>query len=202
MMRSSISLVLLVAVGMTALHGCGGDEPTPTNPDPNPGTTNIAVHSGVKLSAQANTIYGNLYDADSDTSYRIQFYGTRRSEIEFLYYYDPDSSAFILASPNATQLKTVGNYFAYISSQDGAHASNLKTLTGVTAAQFDALKDSTALKTMVAGGGTAGSNVVTIAANSVVSFTTSAGKAGVLKVVEFNGNQAASSMTIDVKTLR
>jgi hypothetical protein len=200
MSNSSIANLVGIVICMVVLAGCKSDSTTPAGPSQQ--TTNLTVHTGVNLSAQASTVYGNLYDADRDTTYRIQFYSSRRSEIEFLYYFNPDSSAFMLASPDAPELKTVGNYFAYISSQTGAHSSNLIKLVNVTAAQFDALNDSTALKNMIAVSSSSGRPLVTIAANSVVAFTSSEGKVGLLKVVEFNGNEAASSMKINVKMVK
>lgn len=183
-----------------ALAGCS-DEPTSSNNNNNNNTqTNLRVLESRKLSAQASTISDHLYDVDTDSSYRIQFYSTQKAGIELLYFYSSTDN-WVLASPDLEDLTGVANFFGYINTSNmvGAHETRMKKLTNFTAAQFDALKDSTQLRTAVEAGGAGAPKVTNLAVNDVISFNTSAGKIGLLKVVSFWGSSAASEVTFTVK---
>lgn len=183
-----------------ALAGCS-DEPTSSNNNNNNNNqSNLRVLDSRKLSAQASTVSDHLYDVDTDSSYRINFYSTQKARIELIYFYS-SADKWVLASPDLDELTGVANFGGYITSSNmtGAHETRLKKLTNFTAAQFDALNDSTQLRTAVEAGGAGAPKVTNLAENDIISFNTSGGKIGLLKVVSFWGSSAASELTFTVK---
>ncbi len=188
------AMVLATAI----ISGCSDDDGVPVAPGT---TSNIVTHADVKLSAQGNTIYGNLYDADRDSTFRVQFYGRERALTELIYFYDVTDGS-VLASPVLPKLTSVMNYSGYITGDKGvgAHSSRLKKLDNFTAGQFDALTDSTALKGAYLSVNTTDDQVTNLAPNDVVGFLTSEGRMALLKVVSIDGNGGASSITFTVKT--
>gem|GEM_PF-6717285 len=188
-----------MVLATTIIAGCSDDDTVPVEPT----TSNILTHTNVNLAAQGNTVYGNLYDADRDSTFRVQFYGRERALAELIYFYDTADKS-VLASPALPKLTSVMNYSGYISGDlmVGAHSSRLKKLTAFTAAQFDALNDSTALKSAYLSVNTSDDQVTNLAPNDVIGFLTSTGRTALLKVVSIDGNGGASSINFTVKTER
>jgi hypothetical protein len=180
---AALAIALLVV-------GCGSDPSNPGNPAVT--TPNLVTHAGVRLSSQGETAarppYRNMYDADRDTSYWMQYYVDRKGETELIYYISPlDTVSF--ASPDLPDLLYVSNYYTgwvNRTNQGGAHSSHLKKLN-MSAAQFDALADSAALKGAYLSVSSADSRVGRLHVGDVVGFLTSEGRTAALRIDQLNG---------------
>jgi hypothetical protein len=195
-MKQTLLLALVALVIPILVAGCGSDPSNPGDPSNsgNPAVTvpNLVTHAGIKLSSQgetpARTPYRNMYDADRDTSYWIQYYVNRKTETELIYYIAPlDTVSF--ASPDLPDLIFVSNYYTgWFNRKDleGGYSSHLKKLN-MSAAQFDALGDSVALKAAYLSVSSADSKVGRLHVGDVVGFLTSEGRTAALKIDQLNG---------------
>ncbi|MEO5928387.1 MAG: hypothetical protein ABIR47_00505 [Candidatus Kapaibacterium sp.] len=196
--------VILLAVGILFV-GCSSDPASGTD-NPSNTTVNVKVMKDVKISAQASTISGNLYDVEKDSAYRMNFYSTKKTEIDFIYYYgsgNGDNAAIV--SPDYEVLSNgsiAGNYSGYAtpSARVGANVTQFKKLAGFTVAQFDAVNDSAAIATAYTGGGTADNKASNLIVGDVVAFRTANGTDGLFKVTDFFTQNAAGYVTITIKT--
>jgi hypothetical protein len=197
-----ISLHRISALAFLALllfAGCSSNDPDPVDPgDTTP--SNLTSYTARSLSSQGSTVYGHLYDADLDSTYRINFYSTKNDQLELIYFWDSNDSC-VLASPDLGDLTSVMNFSGYITHHNitDANTTHLKRLSSVTASQFDALKDTTQLKAFYNQVSTSASKVTHVAVNDVIGFDTSEDRIGLLKVLSFSGSGGASSITFAVK---
>jgi hypothetical protein len=191
---------LLMLATLTA-GGCSDDPASNNN-----GPVNVRVLSGVKLSAQASTVYGHLYDVEKDSLYPMNLYTSKKLEIDLIYYYgssDGDRAAIVTPDYDSLSVGSVGgNYSGYVTdhARVGANVTLFKKLPSFTTAQFDAVNDSATIATAYANGGNYNYKAAELKVGDVVAFRTFDNTDGLFKVTDISSESAAGYITITVKT--
>jgi hypothetical protein len=203
----SRSAAVALALGLiSSITGCSSDPASTNDPGNTDTTSTVRVVDNVKISAQASTYVGNYYDVEKDSSYAMSKYSSKKTEIDFVYYYGSSSGGDLAAivSPDNDILSKgsiSGNYSGYATdaARVGANHTEFRKLATFTAAQFDALKDSASITAAFAGGGTSADKAVELATGNVVAFKTASGTVGLFKVKDISSESAAGYITLTVK---
>jgi hypothetical protein len=200
-----LPLVLLVSV---ILGACSSE---PTSSGGNVDTTGsyyVRTLTGIEISAQASTVSGNLYDVEADSLYPMYRYSSKKSLIDFIYYYaSSNGDLAAIVSPDYDVLSNgsvSGNYSGYITDADriGANSTEFRKLPTLSATQFDAIKDSASFHAGLSLSNGVGSTnrAKGLAVGDVYEFMTSNGTSGLFKVSDISSQSAAGTITIVVKT--
>ncbi len=195
-------LLAALAVACSLVAAACSDDPASTN---NNTTSTVNVITGVELGgpATANIGKGHLYDVETDSGWAMNFYSSKRKQIDFIYNHAaPNDDSASVCSPDYDPLSETNNYFGYITKALQADANNteFRKLSGFTAAQFDALKDSAVVTSTFNGAGVSSQVANHLKVGDVVAFRTQSGTIGLFKVTDFFGSSSPLAITISVMT--
>ncbi len=196
--KDQITLSFVYSIENAAAPGKRTITVSAVDNDGNTGTATVVITIAGAINSYNNTIgnqnsaNGSFYGSSNGTVFSQSQAFANQGSVDFIYYLEAANNRF--AAPNDADVQdNFTNATTGLQNWNTKNATKFKS-TNLTAADFDAIADDSAIVTAADAAGNTNSGTAT--ASSVYAFVTAAGKKGLIKVSSINGDDAQISVKV------